>query len=284
MLKLLKKRFTMFHTSSSTPRRAAQLLLATSALAWGIAQAQTAPYPVVTTPGVTATPVAAPQPAGEAGRVIQTIPVLQQVPVPRQMCTDEQVAIPGQKSGAGAAMGAIAGGAIGNQIGGGSGRAAATALGVIGGVILGDRIEGETPTAVQTQRRCTTQTVYETRPVAYNVTYEYNGKQYTVQMQQDPGPWVQLQVMPVVPNQAPGYNGYPSPRSDAQPYMDGQGAPVVAYQPATITQETTYVVPATGYYATPPTAWYGGVRPSVWVDLSVGNRWGYRGGHHGHWR
>jgi uncharacterized protein YcfJ len=78
--------------------------------------------------------------AQEVGRVISSTPVVQQVTVPRQTCGNEVV--PGQKSGAGALMGAIAGGAAGNAIGDGSGRAAATILGLFGGAILGDRIEG----------------------------------------------------------------------------------------------------------------------------------------------
>jgi hypothetical protein len=45
--------------------------------------------------------------------------------------------------------------------------------------------------------------------VAYNVTYEYAGKQYIVQMPQDPGPSVRLQITPVVSSN-PNYN-YPPP-------------------------------------------------------------------------
>ena len=44
-------------------------------------------------------------------------------------------------SGAGVGIGAIAGGVIGNQIGNGSGRTAATVLGAIGGGIVGNEIE-----------------------------------------------------------------------------------------------------------------------------------------------
>ena len=51
--------------------------------------------------------------AQEVGRVISSTPVIQQIGVPRQVCTTQQVTSPGAKSGAGAAMGAIAGGAIG---------------------------------------------------------------------------------------------------------------------------------------------------------------------------
>lgn len=44
-------------------------------------------------------------------------------------------------SGVGVGVGAVAGGLIGNQIGGGSGRTAATVIGAIGGGVLGNEIE-----------------------------------------------------------------------------------------------------------------------------------------------
>jgi uncharacterized protein YcfJ len=137
--------------------------------------------------------------AQEQGRVISTTPVITQVAVPRQVCTNEQVTTQNQqKSGAGALIGGIAGGAMGNAVGNGSGRAAATMIGILGGAILGDKIEGGQQQAqTQNVQRCNTQTFYENRATAYNVVYEFNGKQYQVQMPQDPGPFVQLSVTPV---------------------------------------------------------------------------------------
>ena len=93
-------------------------------------------------------------------------------------------------------MGAIAGGVLGNQIGGGSGRAAATALGIFGGAILGNNIEGAPPAQTQTVQNCTTQNIIENRVTGYNVTYEFNGKQYNVQLPRDPGPTIKLNVTP----------------------------------------------------------------------------------------
>lgn len=135
--------------------------------------------------------------AQEVGRVISSTPVIQQIGVPRQVCTTQQVTSPGTKSGAGAAMGAIAGGAIGNNIGDGAGRAVATMLGLVGGALLGDRVEGAPAAQVQNVQSCSTQTFYENRTVSYNVVYEFNGKQYTVSMPNDPGPFVKLQVTPI---------------------------------------------------------------------------------------
>lgn len=222
-------------------------------------------------------------PGPEMGRVVSSIAVLQQVAVPRQICTNEPVTVPGQKSGAGAVMGGLAGGAMGNAVGDGAGRAVATMIGIVGGAMLGNNIEGGAPPQTQMVQRCHTQNVVETQTVGYNVTYEYAGKQYTVQMPQDPGPWVRLQVTPMTappsqyqqpPTQYPPPQVY-GPQS-ALPYGSyGSAAPTVTYVApgrAVISQETTYVWPATRpVYAQPS------------VNLWVGSQpaYTYRGHDHG---
>lgn len=133
----------------------------------------------------------------DLGRVISSTPIVQQVGQPRNVCTTEQVSMQQPKSGAGALMGGIAGGALGNAIGGGSGKAAATMIGIMGGAILGDNIESQPIDQTRSVQRCSMQTFYENRTVAFNVVYEYAGKQYSVQMPNDPGPTVQLQITPV---------------------------------------------------------------------------------------
>ena len=137
----------------------------------------------------------------EVGRVISSTPIIQQVAVPRQVCNNEQVVTPGQKSGAGAAMGAIAGGAIGNSMGQGSGRAAAT------------MVEGNAPSEVRNVQNCTQQMFYENRTMAYNIVYEFAGKQYTVQMPSDPGPTVRLQITPMAGPPTQNYGNVPPPGS-----------------------------------------------------------------------
>jgi len=141
--------------------------------------------------------------AEEVGRVISSTPIIQQVAVPRQVCSQQQVAVQPPKSGAGAAMGAIAGGAIGNSMGRGEGNALATAIGIFGGAILGNKIEGSPSPEVRNVQSCTTQNFYENRAVSYHVVYEYAGKQYSVQLPQDPGPTVRLQITPLVSQTPP---------------------------------------------------------------------------------
>jgi uncharacterized protein YcfJ len=190
--------------------------------------------------------------AQEMGRVLSSTPIIQQVGVPRQVCTTEPMQVAQPKSGAGAALGAIAGGALANAATRGSGQAAATMLGIIGGAVVGDRIEGPATAQVQNMQRCVTQTFYENRTVAYSVVYEYAGKQYAVQMPHDPGSTLQLQVMPV---------GSAAPAAGQGNYL-AQGQVTYA-QPGQVAMTQPVYVP-------------------VYLDLG----WGYWGGHRGHsyWR
>ncbi|PUE44788.1 hypothetical protein B9Z47_17365 [Limnohabitans sp. 2KL-1] len=200
--------------------------------------------------------------AQEVGQVISRTAVYQQVAVPRQTCSQTPVAVQNPTSGAGALMGAIAGGAVGNQIGGGSGRALATIAGVMGGAMMGDKIESP-GSQIQNQTTCTTQTVYENRLTGYNVVYEYAGKQYNVQLPQDPGPTIQLQVTPLG-----------APRSEAP----ADTVVTAAAIPATVINESRVVYVPTPVYRT---------YPPVYTNINLGWGWGggygYRGGH-GHWR
>ena len=133
-------------------------------------------------------------------RVISSTPVVQQLSVPRQVCENTNVISSAPNtSGAGAVMGAIAGGAAGNAIGNGNGRALATMIGLVGGAIAGNRIEGNGGSTSQLQQitQCTTQNFFENRLSHYNVVYEYQGRQSSIQMASDPGAYVRLQVTPV---------------------------------------------------------------------------------------
>lgn len=55
--------------------------------------------------------------AQDVGRVLSSTPVVQQVAVPRHVCSNQQMIYQSPNSGAGALIGAIAGGALGNAAG-----------------------------------------------------------------------------------------------------------------------------------------------------------------------
>jgi uncharacterized protein YcfJ len=218
--------------------------------------------------------------AQDQGRVISSQPVIQQVAVPRQTCSNEQIAVQGQKSGAGGLMGAVAGGAIGNNIGSGSGRALATVIGVIGGSVMGDRIEGAPPVQMQTVQSCRTVTVYENRTSAYNVVYEFGGRQYSVQMPNDPGQYVQVQVTPVGAGQQPVQNmGIPAPVIQPMVQQPTVQQPVVqqyvaAPQVVYAQPQVVYTQPQVVYQQRP---YYPVIYPSIHLGF------GFHGGH-GHRR
>lgn len=203
--------------------------------------------------------------AQDIGQVLSATPVVQQVGVPRQVCSSEQVELQRPNSGAGAALGALAGGAIGNAATHGPNQAAATVLGMVGGAVLGDRVEGKPEPQLHTVQRCSVQTVYENRTIGYDVVYTFAGKQYRTRMPRDPGPTIALQVMPA------GAEVQALAPTDAVPVQayDAAVAPVVV-QAAPVVVQT---VPVYGYY---PRPYY----PPVSLNLGFG----YWGGHHGGWR
>jgi uncharacterized protein YcfJ len=223
--------------------------------------------------------------AQETARVISSTPVISQVAVPRQVCSNQQVQVQSQKSGAGGIMGAVAGGAIGSNIGGGDGRAVATLLGILGGAMLGDRIEGGGQTQTQNVQNCSTQTFYENRTTAYNVVYEFNGKQYSVQMPQDPGPTIRLQITPVaasVPAQSAQQYApqAQSSQTDNAGYVPLEPAQAVTQyvqpQQVIVQQAVPQVV-----YAAPQVVYTRPYYPPVGVNLNLG--WSNVGHwHHGH--
>ncbi len=218
--------------------------------------------------------------AQETGRVISSVPMIQQVAVPRQVCTQQPVAVEQPKSGAGAVLGAVAGGAAGNAIGDGGGRALATIVGVVGGALLGNRIEGSS-TQMQQQTQCTTQTFYENRAMGYNVTYEFAGKQYTVQMPQDPGPTVRLQVTAIGASSAPVMSPQPQYAPQYGPSYSPQYSPQYApppytpqYAPQYTPQSMVSPVITSPVYVAYPAPVY---RPRYYtpnVSLSLGYVWG----------
>ena len=89
----------------------------------------------------------------------------------QQVCTQYPVE---RKSQGGSVLGAIAGAAIGNQIGGGSGRDIATAAGAVIGSQLGGQSDGS---VVEMQTRCSQQPMQV--QAGEVVTFEYRGRRFT---------------------------------------------------------------------------------------------------------
>ena len=141
-------------------------------------------------------------PSAQYAKVVSVTPVRLASRVPKQVCRDETVAqsTPSrdQNNLVGTAIGAVAGGLLGNQVGGGKGKTLATVAGAVGGGYAGNRIEEnrhQANTTSTVQQHCeTVQTDGASKIVAYDVSYIYNGVTRTVRMDHDPGDRLQVQV------------------------------------------------------------------------------------------
>ena len=145
-----------------------------------------------------ATAAAAQAEVTEVASVLSSTAILEQVGTPRSVCTNEQVTVPGEKSGTGAIIGAIAGAAIGNQFGKGGGREVATVVGGVIGSQIGSKAEGPAQSQTRTVQNCREETVYSTRTRGYRVLYQYAGRRYEVEMPYDPGSTLRVKVVPVI--------------------------------------------------------------------------------------
>jgi len=136
-------------------------------------------------------------------RVRSAEPQYESVSVPRDECSSHWVnEVRRTDSGpqyGGAVVGGVAGALLGNQVGRGHGREAATAVGAVVGALAGDRIANadrreqyeEVPREVTT---CRTVSDVQTRVTGYRVNYEYRGQHYTTMMRENPGPNLQVRV------------------------------------------------------------------------------------------
>ena len=158
-------------------------------------------------------------------RVLGAQPVVEQVPV--QECG------PNRASGTGAAVGAVTGGLIGSQIGRGNGHIAGAILGALGGAVLGNTAEAYN----NGYGGCATR--YSQRVTGYDVTYEYQGRQYQTRTAQAPGQWLQVPAPYGYEGQQQDYGysngGYSNGGYNSGSYNSGvqtypvQPAPVSAY-------------------------------------------------------
>jgi len=138
----------------------------------------------------------------DTARVRNVEPQFENIAVPRQECTNQvvnEVQRTGTRDYGGAIIGGIAGALLGNQVGGGHGREAATAVGAVVGAMTGDNLanQGRSPQYVQVPREvtsCRTVQDMQQRVTGYRVDYEYRGQMYSTFMPQDPGRTLRVRV------------------------------------------------------------------------------------------
>lgn len=130
-------------------------------------------------------------------------PQYESVAIPRQECATQNVMqvqqVDSGRNYGGAMIGGVAGALLGNRVGGGHGREAATALGAVVGAFTGDSLANENR-SVQYQEvpeqvtSCRTVSDMQTRITGYRVNYWYRGQDYTTFMRNPPGPLLRVRV------------------------------------------------------------------------------------------
>jgi uncharacterized protein YcfJ len=137
----------------------------------------------------------------DSAPVSRVVERTEQVNQPQQECRNEvvQVQTQNQERGIGGALiGGVAGGLLGHTVGKGNGNTAATAVGAVVGALVGDRMQNDNGNAAQTSeqvvQRCRMVDRFVTRVAGYEVTYEYQGREYTTLLPRNPGVRLNLQV------------------------------------------------------------------------------------------
>ncbi|MTV36464.1 beta/gamma crystallin-related protein [Duganella radicis] len=109
------------------------------------------------------------------------------VGTPEQRCWVErqQVQEPSRPNAGGVIAGALIGGILGHQVGGGTGRDVATAGGAIAGAAIGNNVANQNNSYSRDVRRC--ENIANQTPEYWDVTYNYRGVNHRVQMSTPPG-------------------------------------------------------------------------------------------------
>ncbi|MCV2352541.1 hypothetical protein LNV09_00040 [Paucibacter sp. B2R-40] len=142
-------------------------------------------------------------------RVISSTPNLERITETRQQCGYETQQVPSpavsQQAGlggtGGALLGALAGGLLAAQVGKGNGKHAAIAAGSATGALVGKSL-AEQSSPAPSYATYSQQQVQVCRPVSvqreqvrdYTVRYEHQGQEYQVQLPQQPGQWLRLNI------------------------------------------------------------------------------------------
>lgn len=132
-------------------------------------------------------------------QVLSATPIKETVKTPRQECRNMTVThrrpVQDDHQIAGSLLGAVAGGVLGHQFGGGHGREVATIAGALGGGYAGNRVQSgmqNNDTYTTQSERCSTVYDKSEKMLGYDVTYKIGDQQGKVRMDHDPGTQIPL--------------------------------------------------------------------------------------------
>ncbi len=177
-----------------------------AAVAVALQAREVAPPPVATVASVPATPVAVTgsitvhsgSTAPARARVLHVEPISSFWQEPREVCqwvtVQKPVRVQQDDRIARTLLGAAAGGLLGNQIGGGSGKQVATVIGALAGAQVGSQTADRTPRTVSTtEQQCSTVMESRSRANGYLVSYEYQGQIDTIRTSREPGAYLPVE-------------------------------------------------------------------------------------------
>jgi len=132
-------------------------------------------------------------------QVLAATPIKESIKQPRQECRNVTLthrrAVQDENRLAGSVLGAVAGGVLGHQFGGGRGRDVATVAGAVAGGYAGNQVQGglqDRDTYTTTEQRCKTVYDKQEKKLGYDVTYKIGDQQGKIRMENDPGTRIPL--------------------------------------------------------------------------------------------
>ena len=140
--------------------------------------------------------------------VINVVEATETVQTPREVCEDvpvtRQAPVKDEHKLLGTVTGAVIGGVLGNQVGGGTGKKLATLAGAAAGGYAGNKVQGDMQakdTYTTTERRCHTVIDTSHKVIGYDVTYKLGDKEATERMDQRPSDRIPIENGQLVLNQ-----------------------------------------------------------------------------------
>lgn len=132
-------------------------------------------------------------------QVLSATPIKESIKQPRQECRNVTLThrrpVQDENRLTGSVLGAVAGGVLGHQFGGGRGRDVATVAGALAGGYAGNQVQAgmqERDTYTTSEQRCKTVYDKQEKMLGYDVTYKIGDQQGKIRMEKDPGTRIPL--------------------------------------------------------------------------------------------